>query len=187
MHNDPSDLIEFYRGNAPTEDSKSLDEIINECQCSGYSCIRYANRLFPIFNDNDTNESELTITSTLQQFFWEDLVARQNILRALNAYLSYYGLVRNSSSGFINRQENFSERKRNWIYPQSPHFTLLDQIIRSLGKLQMKEEAVNLYFCLQNIYQSDDEEIQQLLLLPYRNHWTPSIQEFVELIDIVII
>lgn len=147
---------------------------INEIWQWNYAKLEYTHDyiqwLFPLIDQSRFNRDAPTLTSEVIQTFRTSKELKRNLLKSLLLMLEFYGLklVYNSSNQIeIVKNDNYSERKKQWINLRNHNYLRLTRILTSLKLLGLENYSQALFNCLSQMYQEE----QSAIGLETYNYW----------------
>jgi hypothetical protein len=155
-------LIPFYLGEKTDPEGRKIQEMwawdFEELECAH----DYIQWLFPISEKSAFNPDAPVVDEEVIQTFQSDPRLRQNLQQSLAVMLRFYGLQRDESSEgkiIVNKSENYSTRKREWICMFDHNYLRITRILKCLVTFGLKDEAQAFYDCLRQIYREDSDQI----------------------------
>lgn len=122
----------------------------------------YIQWLFPLIAQSRFNRDAPTLTPEVIQTFRTSDELKQNLLKSLVLMLGFYGLklLSNDLNKIeIIKNDNYSERKREWINPSNHNYLRLTRILTCLKLLGLERYSQALFNCLSQIYQEEQSAI----------------------------
>jgi len=144
-----SRLIEFYLGEVPDAEGRTIHDILNFDLREMETVHDYIQWLFPLkershFNPNAPALSEQDIAQ-----FRRSEYLKRTLLDAFAKMLGFYGLELQDHR--IVRSSAWDQRKR-WLTPFSHNFLRITRILTSLRLLGLEEYAQAFYVALNDLY-----------------------------------
>ena len=166
-------IILFYLGLSPDHQGRKINEIWEWNYAKLENTHTYIQWLFPLIDKSRFNRDAPTLTPEVIQSFRSSDELKQNLLRSLILMLDFYGLklLHNDSNKIeIVKNDNYLERKREWINPSNHNFLRLTRILTCLKLLGLESYSQALFKCLSEIYQEE----QSAIGLETYNYWKNS-------------
>jgi hypothetical protein len=152
VHGDPGSIVRFFRGETPDHRGRSLETILqwdDERLEQEHDFIQW---LFPLDVPSPVNPRAPLVGEREQRAFSSDLRLRNNLLRAFERMLAFYGFcVQRDSTGTpvsIQRTSAFASQSANWLTRDNHNHLRLTRILRSLSLLGLRQESLMLYAAL---------------------------------------
>ncbi len=149
MNDDP--LVQFYRGLAPDNRGRYLDEILAWDDDKLEYTHDYIQWLFPITTIG-VNPDAPPASAATAEAFRSDASLREALRRSLERMLAFYGLERDGNR--IVPRKDF-EARRSWLTPGNHNHLRLTRILRCLRLLGDGAAAQALHGCLILIVDAD--------------------------------
>ena len=145
MNSDP--LVQFYRGLAPDDRGRRLEEILAWNDDALEYTHDYIQWLFPITTVGVNPNAPPANAETIEAFR-NDASLRAALGRSLNRMLAFYGLER-SGDEIVPRADFASHRQ--WLGAGNHNHLRLTRIMKSLRLLGLEADARALHACLTHI------------------------------------
>ncbi|MCC3407598.1 MAG: hypothetical protein JGK17_18770 [Microcoleus sp. PH2017_10_PVI_O_A] len=155
-------ILAFYLGQQPDSQGRAIDDIWS-WDYEQLECVHnYIQWLFPLKEKSRFNSSAPTLDDEVIQAFRTSEELRNSLVKSFNVLLAFYGLKchegENAEIVIIKSEEYFS-RKTEWIERFNHNYLRLTRILTSLTELGLKNYALALFKCLDEIYNEDRESI----------------------------
>jgi hypothetical protein len=152
---DPDDaLLAFYAGAATDDQGRTLDQILAWDDARMERTHDYIQWLFPNDVPSPINSGAPVVTAHHRQAFAQRPQLRQNLRRALDRMLDFYGLTREQD--LISRSAEWQTKHTRWMTPGNHNHLRLTRILKCLNLLGLPDEATALFACLDTIAQSEE-------------------------------
>ena len=167
-------LIPFYLG----EQTDSHRRRIQEIWAWDFEVLEHTHNyiqwLFPIAEKSAFNSDAPLVDEKVIQAFKEDSRLQKNLRQSLAVMLQFYGLQSHEDDGkvVINRAENYSGRKYEWVNMFNHNYLRITRILKCLMLFGLDDEAQAFYDCLRQIYREDSEQIGSKTF----RYWTNAVE-----------
>lgn len=138
-----SALLDFYLGSAPDDHGRTFDAILaHDDEWLEYTH-NFIQWLFPLTSISVANPTAPTLDSAQIAEFRSSPALQEQLLRAFDRMLGFYGLDRTENS--INKAPNWEQRNSLWFTHPSHNHLRITRILKCLSTLGMRQEARMLY------------------------------------------
>lgn len=139
-----SQLVDFYRGQAPDSEGRRVDEIQSWSDEDLEIMHDFIQWLFPLPEPSQYNPEAPILTQTDISIFRSDVSIRANLRRSFERILTFLGLTI-TPTGAVIQGPNFFERVPEvWAAPNH-NWLRITRILKSLSLLGLEQEAGALY------------------------------------------
>jgi hypothetical protein len=156
---DSGPIVAFFRGESTDDRGRSLDTILQWDDDRLERVHDFIQWLFPLDAPSGVNPGAPLVGAREQRAFESDPLLRNQLRRALDRMLAFYGFqVQRDTTGApvsIDRSAAFAARAHNWLTPGNHNHLRLTRILRSLRLLGLQQEARMLYGALTAIGEED--------------------------------
>lgn len=142
-----SQLIPFYRGQAPDSQGRSIDDMWSWDHRRLEMIHDYIQWLFPLPEPSRFNPDAPLLHGEDIKAFRSDSALQDRVRRSLDLMLGFFGLVR--SAAVIARGADFA--KVHWLEPLNHNHLRLTRILLFLRHAGLQAEAQGLLACLEDI------------------------------------
>jgi hypothetical protein len=170
-----SPIIGFYRGTAPDGRGRLLEDILTADDEWLERTHDYIQWLFPLRDRSAFNVHAPTLDDATIAAFRADDALRNNLRRAFERMLAFYGFETQDASGalMVVPASNAAGQQRNWLTPGNHNFLRITRILTSLRLLGLPEQAQALLGALSMLYVSKNMIIG---ITTYR-YWCDALEE----------
>ena len=133
-------LIPFYSGEGMDAEGRTFEDILSFSDSRLESVHNYIQWLFPLSTPSVHNRNAPLLNRELIESMQGSPAIKENILRAFNRMLRFYGL-RLESSGSVERADNWEERKRCWVTPHNHNYLRITRILAFMKIMNFHEEV----------------------------------------------
>ncbi len=163
-------IILFYSGLSADDRGRKINEIWEWDYAKLEYTHDYIQWLFPLIAQSRFNRDAPTLTPEVIQTFRSSYELKQNLLKSLVLMLGFYGLTLSSNDSnkiVIVKNDNYSERKKQWINLRNHNYLRLTRILTCLKLLGLETYGQALFNGLSQIYQEE----QSAIGLETYNYW----------------
>ncbi len=140
-------IVAFFSGGLDFQ-GRTLDAILAWSDDELEAVHDYVQWVFPTRQPSAVNPLVPTVTSDTVQAFERGRALRDQLQRAFDRMLAFYGL-RHAATGEIEiDSERFPARANNWLHPGNHNHLRLTRIMDSLATLGLRDQAIALQRCL---------------------------------------
>ena len=150
--NEGQRIVAFYDGSGFDDRGRSLQDILNFNDSQLEYIHDFIQWLFPLREPSQANPDAPCLDDTGIERFRQSPQLRENMLRALDRMLAFYGLARKGDD--IIQTPQFADHA-GWLTPGNHNHLRLTRMIKSLRLLGNEESALALFDRLSAIH--DDE------------------------------
>ncbi|MEG5171241.1 opioid growth factor receptor-related protein [Microcoleus sp. B3-D7] len=155
-------ILAFYLGQQPDSQGRAIEDMWSWDYQKLESVHNYIQWLFPLREKSRFNSSAPTLNDEVIQAFRTTEELRSRLVKSLKVMLAFYGLECREGENaeiVIAKSEEYLSRKREWIEPFNHNYLRLTRILTSLTNLGLKNYALALFRCLDEIYNENKEII----------------------------
>jgi len=159
---EPNQILAFYLGQEPNSQGRAIEDIWSWDYQKLESVHNYIQWLFPLIEKSRFNTSAPTLNDGVIQAFRTSEELRNRLVKSLKVMLAFYGLEsREGENGeiVIIKSGEYLSRNREWIERFNHNYLRLTRILTSLTNLGLKNYALALFRCLDEIYNENKESI----------------------------
>lgn len=143
-------MVSFYKDGGTDALGRTLETILQFDDDTLAQDPDHIYWLFPLEQQSRKNPNAPTLTEADIAEFKADPEIQNNMRRAFNHMLSFYGLQDNGEK--IIPAHNCFERVNVWVDNFSPHFNNISRILKSLNAVGLKDEAKRFMLQLDALY-----------------------------------
>ncbi len=147
-------LLAFYAGVATDDQGRTLDQILQWDDARLERTHDYIQWLFPNDAPSPVNPGAPVVTARHRQAFAQRPELRQNLRRALDRMLDFYGLT--SEQDRVSPSADWQTKHTRWLTRGNHNHLRLTRILKCLNLLGLGDEAEALFECLDAIAQSEE-------------------------------
>jgi hypothetical protein len=151
-----SRLIEFYLGEVPDSEGRTIHDILNFDLRELETVDNYIQWLFPVKERSQFNPNAPVLSDQDIAAFRRSEVLKRTLLDAFIKMLGFYGLELKDHK--IVRSSAWDQRKR-WVAPFNHNFLRISRILTSLKLLGLEEYAQAFYVALSDLYKEYTDRI----------------------------
>jgi hypothetical protein len=155
-------ILGFYLGQQPDSQNRAIEDIWS-WDYEKLECVHnYIQWLFPLREKSRFNSSAPTLNDEVIQAFRTSEELRNRLVHSFNVMLDFYGLEcckGENAEIVIAKSDEYLSRKREWIEQFNHNYLRLTRILTSLTELGLKNYALALFKCLDEIYHEEKESI----------------------------
>jgi hypothetical protein len=135
------DLVKFYRGEAPDNRGRMLQEIWGWDKDRLEAQHDYIQMLFPLKEPSQFNLHAPLLDDATAERFRSDKVIQANLLRSFQVMLRFYGFRIDENTGEVVESESFAERAVEWLHPGDHNHLRITRILKCLKRCSLRNEA----------------------------------------------
>ena len=148
-------LLAFYRGTAPDDHGRYLQEILQQDDHWLETTHNYIQWLFPNREPSQVTPDAPTLSDDVQVAFLQQAALGQQLDRSLARMLAFYGLAWDGDS--IAPGANWEQRKLNWFLHDTHNNLRITRILKCLVELGQGSKARALLRTLMELRGSQEE------------------------------
>ena len=155
-------ILAFYLGQQPDSQGRAIENIWSWDYQKLESVHNYIQWLFPLREKSRFNSTAPTLNNDVIQAFRTSEELTNRLLHSFKVMLAFYGLECHEGDNaeiVIAKSADYFSRKREWIEKFNHNYLRLTRILTSLTELGLKNYALALFKCLDEIYNEDKESI----------------------------
>ena len=155
-------ILAFYLGQQPDSQGRAIEDIWSWDYQKLESVHNYIQWLFPLREKSRFNSTAPTLNDEVIQAFRTSEELRNRLLHSFKVMLAFYGLECREGKNaeiVIAKSEEYLSRKREWIEQFNHNYLRLTRILTSLTELGLKNYALALFRCLDEIYNENQKSI----------------------------
>jgi len=155
-------ILAFYLGQQPDSQGRAIEDIWSWDYQKLESVHNYIQWLFPLREKSRFNSSAPTLNDEVIHAFRTSEELRNRLVHSFKVMLAFYGLECREGENteiVIAKSEEYLSRKREWIEQFNHNYLRLTRILTSLTDLGLKNYALALFRCLDEIYNENKESI----------------------------
>lgn len=164
-------IIAFYLGLRPDTEGRKIEEIWGWDYGRLEVLHDFIQWLFPLREKSMVNEDAPVLNQEVIKKFKKSEELRSRLLHSFELMLGFYGLELVGNEVCLG--DNFAERKQNWLRRGNHNFLRITRILKCLGYLGLKKEAVAFFGCLQKIYEQEGDKIGSVTF----GYWQASVRD----------
>jgi hypothetical protein len=165
-----SRLVPFYRGSAPDSEGRTLAQIRDFSDGEMERYHDFIQWLFPLREPSQHNPNAPLLTEEDVAAFRSDAALRDQLLRSLDRFLEFVGLVRRGDC--IERGPAFDEKRALWTRPNH-NWLRITRVLHCLRILGLEEQGRQLFSSLEALNQRGDARISPSTLAYWRDATFP--------------
>jgi len=150
--NEGQRIVAFYEGSGHDERGRSLDDILKFNDTQLEHVHDFIQWLFPLSERSQANPDAPCLDDAAIERFRQSPQLRENMIRALDRMLAFYGLARKGDD--IMQTVQFAKHD-HWLTPGDHNHLRLTRIIKSLRLLGNEQWALALFDRLSAIHDDD--------------------------------
>lgn len=151
-----SRFIQFYLGEVPDSESRTIHDILNFNLHDLEVVHDYIQWLFPLRERSNFNPRAPLLSEQDIRAFRASATLKATLRKAFSKMLDFYGLELHGNQ--VVRSGNWHQR-RGWLTPYNHNLLRVTRILTSLGLLGLEECAQALYVALEEICQEEGVRI----------------------------
>lgn len=158
----PNKILAFYLGQQRDSQDRAIEDIWSWNYEKLESVHNYIQWLFPLREKSRFNSSAPRLDDEVIQAFRTSEELRNRLVHSFNVMLAFYGLECREGENaeiVIAKSDEYLSRKREWIEQFNHNYLRLTRILTSLAELGLKNYALALFKCLDEIYHEEKESI----------------------------
>jgi hypothetical protein len=169
-----SRILEFYRGQRPTDEGYSFEEILSWPDDRLEQVHTFIQWLFPLQEQSGANPSAPVLDSAAIAAFHDDTSLRQRLQLAFSRMLRFYGftLTPPDSALAVARTADFSSRARVWLSRGNHNHLRITRILKCLTILGLRAEANEFLLALESVARQFPGRVNDLSL----GYWRSAVQ-----------
>lgn len=167
-----SPLVRFYRGDGHDARGRRFEDILTWDDRRLEAVHDYIQWLFPLDEPSRFNRDAPLVTAADRQAFHDDPRLAENLRRAFERMLAFYGLTAERSEVVLRvvRGDRWAERVPEWLHPGNHNLLRLTRILKSLALLGAPELGRALYEGLVG-----DPEVTEAVTRETRAYWRDAV------------
>ena len=135
-------IVNFYQGSAPADEERMLEDILRFNDAQLVYIHDFIEWLFPLRERGGANPSAPCLDDEATSQFRERKELRENMVRALDRMLAFYGLVR---EGTVIVQAPAFAQHAGWLTQRNHNHLRLTRMLKSLRLLGNEDLALALF------------------------------------------
>ena len=155
-------ILAFYLGQQPDSQGRAIEDIWSWDYQKLESVHNYIQWLFPLREKSRFNSSAPTLNDEVIHAFRTSEELRNRLIHSFTVMLAFYGLECREGENaeiVIAKSEEYLSRKREWIERFNHNYLRLTRILTSLTELGLKDYALALFKCLDELYNEEKASI----------------------------
>ncbi len=154
-----TDLVAFYRGEAPDDHGRRLQEIWQWDDERLEDIHNYIQVLFPNREPSAFNPTAPLLDGAVIAAFRGDELLRFNLATSFDVILRFYGLEYRPETQEVVPTADFAHKAANWLHRYNHNYLRITRILKCLMALGLPDEARAFYRRLEQIYRKHPEAI----------------------------
>lgn len=150
-------ILSFYWGLEPDSEGRKIEDIWGWSYGRLEAIHNFIQWLFPLREKSMVIPNAPVLNDQVIEEFLKSEELRLRLLRSFELMLGFYGLQLVAEKVCLG--DNFEERKQNWLRRGNHNFLRITRILKCLGYLGLKKEALAFFGCLQTIYEVEGDKI----------------------------
>lgn len=152
-------IVDFYRGIAPDYMGRRLADMLawDDEHLEMYH--NYVQVLFPLPDPSMFNYRAPLLDAETIDAFHQDERLRDNLMRAFERMLSFYGFRYDPLSGQVLRTDAYGMKTLNWLWSHNHNFLRITRILRCLTLLGLGQQARAFFEALSEVYRQHSPDI----------------------------
>jgi hypothetical protein len=151
-----SKIIKFYEKRATDNYGRSLEEMQHYNYEQLEDIHNYIQWMFPLRKKSSVNLSAPTLKDTDIEYIKNSKTIKNNIFVSTLVITDFWGIGKEFTE---NRYFIKSNRVKLWVTPSNHNFLRVTRVLRSLVLFDVKDEAVALLKCLEEIKNNGNQNI----------------------------
>lgn len=149
-----SDFVAFYRGEAPDRWGRRLDDILGWSDAQLEHTHDYIQWIFPMTIRSALNRYAPALDAMLIEKLRADPIVQENVKRAFERMLVFYGLSLNEEDGeeWVEKAAHWNARAREWLTPGNHNYLRISRILTSLKLIGQRASANALFDFLRRLH-----------------------------------